>query len=56
VSKGYRVFRFWNSDVLRNRTGVLETIVEAVRGTTPLPSPPPQGGRGQAAASGESLP
>src|SRR5262245_29275170 len=24
---GYRVMRFWNNDVLRNREGVLETIM-----------------------------
>ena len=29
-SKGYRVLRFWNMEVLRNRPGVLQTIVEAV--------------------------
>lgn len=46
ASKGYRVLRFWNSDVLQNRTAVLEMIVAAVRGATPLPDPPPQGGRG----------
>ena len=53
-SKGYRVLRFWNSDVLKNRMGVLETILEASRQYTPLPSPPPQGGREHAAASGEA--
>jgi len=51
VSKGYRVLRFWNSDVLRNRAGVLETIVAAAN-DTPLPNP--QGGRGQTCALGES--
>jgi very-short-patch-repair endonuclease len=30
-SKGYRVLRFWNSDVLRNRSGVLEHILAALR-------------------------
>jgi very-short-patch-repair endonuclease len=29
-SKGYRVLRFWNSDVLKNRDGVLEQIAGAV--------------------------
>jgi very-short-patch-repair endonuclease len=24
---GYRVLRFWNSDVLKNKSGVLETIL-----------------------------
>ena len=27
VSEGYRVLRFWNSDVLHNLNGVLETIL-----------------------------
>jgi very-short-patch-repair endonuclease len=27
---GYRVLRFWNHDVLKNRTGVLEMILEAL--------------------------
>jgi very-short-patch-repair endonuclease len=52
-SKGYRVLRFWNSDVFKNREGVLETIVSAARGATPLPDPPPQGGRGNDGARGE---
>ena len=26
--EGYRVMRFWNSDVLQNKTGVLETILD----------------------------
>jgi very-short-patch-repair endonuclease len=45
ASKGYRVLRFWNSDVLKNRIAVLEMIVAAAREDTPLPNPPPQGGR-----------
>ena len=53
-SKGYRVLRFWNSDVFQNRNGVLETIVSAARGATPLPNPPPQGGRGSDGMRGES--
>lgn len=80
-SKGYRVLRFWNSDVFTNREGVLETIVSVARGTlpspfkgeidaaqhrpdggrpqtpgpgaTPLPGPPPQGGRGKGGVPGE---
>ncbi len=27
---GYRVLRFWNSDVLQNKNGVLEVIVAAL--------------------------
>jgi very-short-patch-repair endonuclease len=53
-SKGYRVLRFWNSDVFQNREGVLETIVSAARGATPLPGPPPQGGRGKNSVRGET--
>jgi very-short-patch-repair endonuclease len=52
ASKGYRVLRFWNSDVLRNRDGVLQVIVETASQATPLPNPPPQGGREQSGASG----
>jgi very-short-patch-repair endonuclease len=45
LSKGYRIIRFWNSDVLKNLAGVLEKIVEVAHEATPLPNPPPQGGR-----------
>ncbi len=52
-SKGYRVLRFWNSDVLKNRNAVLETILDAASKATPLPNPPPQGGRERVSARGE---
>lgn len=52
--KGYRVLRFWNSDVLQNFSGVLQIITGAVQDRTPLPNPPPQGGREQTIAAGES--
>jgi very-short-patch-repair endonuclease len=55
-SKGYRVLRFWNHDVLRNRSGVLEVIAAAAAEATPLPNPPPQGGREPAGASGDIAP
>ncbi|MGE5367545.1 MAG: endonuclease domain-containing protein [Betaproteobacteria bacterium] len=29
-SKGYRVLRFWNSEILKNRDGVLERISDAI--------------------------
>ena len=42
-SKGYRVVRFWNTEILGNEEGVLETIL---RHHSPSPSvPPPRGGR-----------
>jgi very-short-patch-repair endonuclease len=42
-SKGYRVLRFWNNDVLQNINGVLEVIQNEIL-TTPTPNPSPQGG------------
>lgn len=45
---GYRVIRFWNSDVIENIEGVLETILhELERPTSPRPSPPQGGGEGE---------
>lgn len=41
---GLRVLRFWNDDVLRNREGVLQTILAALR--DPHPDPLPQAGEG----------
>src|SRR4030067_2021099 len=54
ATRGYRVLRFWNNDVLRNTEGVLELIaVELEKRTPPLrPAPragattPPAGGGG----------
>jgi very-short-patch-repair endonuclease len=49
ATRGYRVLRFWNNDVLRNVEGVMETIATAVRGSPPPPTPPrhaSHGGRG----------
>jgi very-short-patch-repair endonuclease len=45
MAKGYRVLRFTNLDVLKNREGVFETIVGALK-KSPLPNPPPQAGEG----------
>ena len=45
-AQGFRVLRFLNIEVLANREGVAETILQALRARpTPHPSPPPQGGR-----------
>jgi very-short-patch-repair endonuclease len=33
-SEGYRVLRFWNNDLIENRSGVLETIHVALYGST----------------------
>ena len=42
VSRGYRVLRFWNHDVLSNIEGVLESICTSlgVDGSPPPPTPP----------------
>ena len=40
-SRGYRVIRFWNNDVLENTDGVLETIRRIL---LDMPSPSPAGG------------
>lgn len=45
---GYRVLRFWNTDVLANTDGVLQTIGAAL--TSPLP--PGEGGARRAAVGG----
>jgi len=46
VSQGYTVIRFPNEQVLTNLEGVVETIrSESAKQLTPLPVPPPHGGR-----------
>jgi very-short-patch-repair endonuclease len=40
--QGFRILRVWNSDVMRNMEGVMDTIVAALH--TPTPNPSPQGG------------
>jgi very-short-patch-repair endonuclease len=40
---GYRVIRFWNTDVVENLEGVLETIRQALEVPPPLPASPPPG-------------
>jgi very-short-patch-repair endonuclease len=53
ASKGYRVLRFSNLDVINNRNGVLERIAGAVQAAAApsLPSPA-SGGGGEIGASG----
>jgi len=40
-TEGFEVLRFWNHDVLGNRDGVLEKIMERLN--FPLPNPPHKG-------------
>ena len=42
--EGFRVIRFLNSDVLLRRAEVIHSLNAALAGTTPTPSPSPQGG------------
>ncbi len=50
ASQGWRVLRFWNSDVARNRDGVLESVLQALALTRLGPDGPrhplPQAGEG----------
>ena len=47
AARGWRVIRFWNSDVTGNLVGVLETIAAEIEKPPPLPNPlRPQGRRG----------
>jgi very-short-patch-repair endonuclease len=54
-SKGYRVLRFWNSDILQNLEGIAESILAAL--ATPHPaqpaaeSPSPSRGEGLSGAT-----
>lgn len=36
AAEGWRVLRFWNNDVMRNREGILQTIQQAAALTQPL--------------------
>ena len=42
AKRGYRVIRFWNTDVLKNTDGVVEQILLELESspTSPRPSPP----------------
>ena len=51
-AQGWRVIRFWNSDVMGNLPGVLESIAAEIERppSSPRPSPPRGGGEGEQAA------
>jgi very-short-patch-repair endonuclease len=44
ADQGFRVLRFWNSDILTNSDGVATAILAALE--TPLPNPSPARGEG----------
>ncbi len=39
--QGWRIMRFWNNDILENRAGVLQAIVQALSTAEPPPKPSP---------------
>jgi very-short-patch-repair endonuclease len=39
-SEGWRILRFWNNEILENRSGVLQRIVDSL-GQSPVPTEPP---------------
>ena len=45
MSRGFRVLRLWNTDVLQNLEGVLEMILTAIGHPSPRPSPGGRGGK-----------
>jgi len=51
-SKGYRILRFWDDDVLTNIDGVLERIAEFLRSFTPTLSLEGRGSRKTLAPEG----
>jgi very-short-patch-repair endonuclease len=38
AKEGYRVLRVWNNDIMRNMSGVMETVYAAVYGSTAAPA------------------
>ena len=58
TAQGYRVLRFWDNEVLENIDGVLGSIDEVLKATTPpTPDPsPPQAGGGETARRRRSIP
>jgi very-short-patch-repair endonuclease len=46
ASRGFKVLRFWNTDVDQNLGGVLETIAAALTPPGSLRSPPSPNGEG----------
>ena len=44
TAQGFRVLRFWNSDIFDNEEGVTECIFDSLQ--SPLPNPSPAEGRG----------
>jgi very-short-patch-repair endonuclease len=52
-SRGYRVLRFWNNEVLQQIDGVMSAVFEALRDAEPPPTPDPSPPRATRAGGGE---
>ncbi len=46
-SRGFKVLRYWNNEVIHNTQAVLENILTVLQNTTPHPPLSPQRGEGQ---------
>ena len=55
-SRGYRVLRFWNNEVLQQIDGVMSAIFEAVRAAEAPPTPDPSPPLASLAGGGEKTP
>ncbi len=44
-NQDFRVIRFWNNEIFQNLEVCYKILLEELNKDTPLPSPPPQGGR-----------
>ena len=45
-AQGFRVLRFWDTQVFRETQAVLQEIMRALEAISPHPNPPPQAGEG----------
>jgi very-short-patch-repair endonuclease len=54
--QGFRILRLWNSDVMHNMEGVMDTIVAALHTPAPDPSPRRVGDAPSARWGGEDAP
>jgi len=48
--QGFRILRFWNTDIFNNEEGVLTSILDALQ-QPPLPNPSPARGEGPSGAT-----
>ncbi|MBI4206183.1 MAG: endonuclease domain-containing protein [Betaproteobacteria bacterium] len=49
--RGFQILRFWDNEVLRDTTVVMEAILDALKKACPLPNLPPHAGEGDSQQS-----